>query len=179
MCIVLAPAVAAGIAIASTVASAAGAGLSAYGQYKASQAQQAQYNAEAKIAANNAKISQMAEADAQKRGGEADIKIRRDYAAKAGAQRASLAGTGVALDEGSALSVLEDTSIFEGIDSGRTRDNAEKEAWQARVQGQNYESSAAMSRAGAANQSPLLAASGTLLGGASDVADRWLKFRGT
>lgn len=189
MCLFLAPAAAAGAATATTAttamvtaslaAAAIGAGVSAYGQWRQAQSQKAMYEAEAKIAKNNQKIANAQAEDAVKRGGEADIELRRRYAQTRGQQVAKLASNGVALDEGSALSVLQDTDMFEQIDSQRTRDNAQREAWGFRTQGQNYGANAAMSRTAAGNVSGSApyAVGGTLLSGAGEVSDKWLKFR--
>jgi hypothetical protein len=135
--------------------------------------------AEAKMAEQNKKYTDAQAADAVTRGGEADIELRRKYAATRGKQVAGLAANGVALDEGSALSVLQDTDMFEQIDSQRTRNNARREEWGFKVQGANYAGNAAMSRTAAANigSSSPYAIGGTLLSGAGEVSDRWLRYR--
>ncbi len=165
--------------LASLATSVAGAGLSAFGQWKQAQSQKAMYAAEAKIAKQNQKIANAQADDAIKRGGEADIELRRRYAQTRGSQVAKLASNGVALDEGSALSVLQDTDMFEQIDSQRTRNNAQREAWGYRVQGENYAADAAMSRAAGravAGAAPL-AIGGSLLSSAAEVSDKWLRFK--
>lgn len=189
MCLFLAPAAAAGAAAATTAttamaaaslaAAAIGAGVTAYSQWQKGKQEKAYYEAQAKIARNNQKMANAQAEDAIKRGGEADIELRRQYAQKRGAQVAGLAASGVALDEGSALSVLQDTDMFEQIDSGRTRDNAQREAWGYRVQGTNYSNDATMARMAGRNASGAVpyAVGGTLLSTATDVSDRWLKFR--
>lgn len=155
------------------------AGVSGYGQMQQSKSQQAQYRAEAKIAKQNQDIANAQAADAVKRGGEADIELRRKYASTRGKQVAAIASNGVALDEGSALSVLQDTDMFEQIDSGRVRDNARREEWGYQVQGVNYANSAAMSRAAASNVGSAApwAVGGTLLSGAGDVSDKWIRYK--
>jgi hypothetical protein len=159
-------------------ASIIGAGVSAYGQWRQAKAQKAMANAEAKMALQNKKYADAQAADAVTRGGEADIELRRKYAQTRGRQVAGLAANGVALDEGSPLSVLQDTDMFEQMDSQRTRDNARREEWGFKVQGANYAGNAAMSRAAGRNAigSAPFAIGSTLLSGATEVADKWIRF---
>lgn len=167
------------IAAAGLAVSIAAAAASGYGQMQQAKSQQALYKAEAKVAKQNQEIANAQAADAVKRGGEADIELRRKYASTKGKQVAAIASSGVALDEGSALSALQDTDMFEQVDSGRVRDNARREEWGYQVQGVNYANNAAMSRTAASNVASAApwAVGGTLLSAAGDVSDKWVRYK--
>jgi hypothetical protein len=92
-------------------------------------------------------------------------------------QRAGFAARGVALDEGSPLAILQDTDMMGEMDALTIRDNAEKEAWGARMQGANYSSDSAMLSARAGAESSTGAAFGSLLTGAGAVASSWYNRR--
>jgi multidrug efflux pump subunit AcrA (membrane-fusion protein) len=153
-----------------------GTGFGFFSQTKqaAGQAQQAKFAA--KIASNNQKSSEAAANDAIERGNEAELQNRRKYAQLAGTQRASFASRGVDLDEGSALGQLDDTMMFSNVDSNIIRENAGREAWGYRNQGANYGADATMQRVAASGYSPLNGG-GTLLTGATDVAEKWYRYK--
>jgi hypothetical protein len=171
-------ALASALQLASIATGIVGAGMSAYGAFQSSQAEKAAAKTQAKINANNQKVAEWQAQDAIKRGGEQDIESRRRYAQIGGTQRTALAGKGIDIGEGTALDMLEDTSIFEGIDSGRIRDNAEREAYGFRFQGANYGAQSSIYKTAASGYSPFISGGGTLLTGAGDVAERWLRYRG-
>lgn len=155
-----------------------GTGFSAYGAMQGAKAQKATATAEAKIAANNQKMAEWQAQDALKRGGEQDVENRRRYKQLGGSQRAALASNGVDIGEGTALDMLEDTSILESVDSQRIRDNAQRDAYGFRFQGQNYSAQSSIYSSTASGYNPLTAGGMTLLTGATDVADRWMRYRG-
>lgn len=151
----------------------------AYGSYQKSKADKAAYEHQAAVARNNEQYAEMQARDAIARGQSAEAAHRLKVAQLKGSQRASLAARGVALDEGSPLAILQDTDYFGDLDALTIRDNANKEAWGARVQGTNYRDNAAMLTARADAESPFGSAFGTLLTGAGTVSDSWYRRKTT
>lgn len=122
-------------------------------------------------ARNNAQVAEYQAQDAQRRG-EQDVQdLQRKAAALKSSQRVSLASKGLDLSYGTAGDLQDQTDFFAQSDAATVRTNAAKDAWGKRAQGANY-------RAEASAQNPLMAASGSLLGGAGQVADKWMRYRG-
>lgn len=155
-----------GLQVAGGITSAAG----AYGQSKATKAA---YNYQAAVSRNNAQIAEWQAQDALTRGGKAEQSQRLKTAQLKGTQRATLAARGVAIDEGSALNILQDTDYMGELDAATIRDNAAREAWGHRNQAAGYTSDASMLSNRAAAESPLRAAGTSLLTSAGSVASSW------
>lgn len=163
------------LATIATVASFAGTVMGAVGQYQQGQAAAAQAEYNAAVARNNQIISEQQAQDALKRGQIAEEQKRRETSALIGRQRATLAASGVALDQGNPLDILGDTAQFGELDALTIRNNADREAYGYRVQGMNFAAEAGLNdaRAAASRQAGLMGAAGTLLSGAGNAADRW------
>jgi hypothetical protein len=122
---------------------------SAYGSYQESKAEKDALKYEESIQKNNAKVAEnnrmladQAAGDAKKRGEvEAADHLRKVDAMK-GQQRSRMAANGLVLNEGSALSLLEDTDFMGRHDAGTIRSNAGREAWGHEIEGMNYQSQA-------------------------------------
>ncbi len=166
-----------GVEIALIGASMAGTAVSAYGAVQQSAATKNAYNYQAQVSANNAKIAEWQAQDALRRGEQAEIDQRRKTAALKGNQRATLAARGLDISEGSALNILSDTDYLGELDALTIRDNAAKQAWGARVQGNNDMANAQLLTMRADAENPLMAGAGTLLSGAGGVAERWYKYK--
>lgn len=160
---------------ATTAILAAGVGMSAIGAYNQSQQTKAAYQYQSQVNANNAKIAEWQAQDALQRGARVEQQQRLKTASLKGSQRARLAASGVALDEGSPLNVLQDTDYLGDLDARTIRDNAAKEAWSYRNQSAGFTSDASMLSARASAESPLMAGATSLLGGAGLVADSWYR----
>lgn len=142
-----------------TVASLAGTGIQAMGQYdSASVAQQ--------VAKNNAKIAESQAKDAESRGEQEALDLRRKAAQFKGGQRAKMAANGLDLTYGTQADILDQTDFFSQMDEATVRTNARKEAWNRRAQKANYQ-------AEATSFSPWATAAGTMLTGAGQVASKW------
>lgn len=102
----------------------------------------------------NAGIADIQANEARKRGKEEERAHRLRVARLKGEQRAGFAGSGVVVDEGSALLALEDTAYFGEQDALTVRRNAALEAW-------SFKSEAVGLRR--TKGSPLVAAGTTLL----------------
>lgn len=140
---------------------AAGAGVSAYGQYQQGQAAE-------KIARNNQIMGEYAAQDALARGEEDAMAVRRKGEQLKGAQRSRMAASGIDLGVGTAAEIQDQTDFFAQQDVATARTNAKRDAWAFRAQGAN---AAAQGRF-AAQQGQLQAFS-TLLSGAGQVASMW------
>lgn len=145
----------------------------ALGASRQSEATQQAYNYQAAVNKNNAQVAEWQAQDALQRGTKAEQAQRLKVAQLKSSQRAGFAARGVALDEGSPLAILQDTDMMGEMDALTIRDNAEKEAWGARMQGANYSSDSAMLSARAGAESSTGAAFGSLLTGAGAVAGSW------
>ena len=156
-----------GLMVASTLASARGA-------YVQSKAAQGQARFQAGVARNNATMAGYAAEDAIARGGEAANRSNQQYRQLRGKQVVAMAANGIDIgSSGSALNILDDTDMLASIDATTIRNNAARQAWGYRVEGQNYGSSARMYDASADAENPLLSAGASLLGGAAQVS-RWV-----
>lgn len=144
--------------------SAASTALGVASAYSTSQTQKA-------VAKNNARTGEIQAQDALRRGEQEAMDIRRRGAAIKSSQRVALAAKGLDLGYGTAGDLQDETDFFTAADESIARNNARKEAWARRAQVANFQAEAAASR-------PWMAAGGTLLGGATQVADRWYQYRG-
>lgn len=152
---------------------AAGVVMSAYSAFSQSAANKAAYKYEAAVNRNNAMISEWNAQDAARRGEQDLIDQRRKTAAVMGAQRATLAGRGIDLSEGSALNILTDTEYLGEQDALTVKDNTAKNVWAAKVQANNDRANADLLKMRANNENPLLSGASSLLTGAGKVADSW------
>lgn len=157
----------------STVGSIATAGMGALGAYNQARAQQGMARYNAAVADNNAQMAEWQAQDALRRGDEEAAAVRRQADQLKGSQRATMAAKGLDLAEGTAAELQDQTDFFGLIDQNTARGNAQREAWAARQQGQNFRSEAAMQRTTASNISPGMAVATSLLGSAGSVSDRW------
>lgn len=155
------------IAIAGLALTAASTGVAAYSQYQATESQNKanEYNA----AALNRNAEQ-ANLQAQHLidQGAVDEKVHRQKVQQLiGTQRASAAGSGLLVDNGTTEDVVEDTAGFGELDALTIRNNAARSAWGARNTGADYSASANL--ATMKNSSSALSVGGSLLSGGSQM----------
>lgn len=98
-----------------------------------SDAQKRANQAQSVLAENNAVLSDWQAADALYRGKIAERNARTSGRLLKGSQVVAFAASGVALDSGSALSILTDTDVLTEEDAQTIRNNAEREAWAHRM----------------------------------------------
>ena len=139
----------------------AAAGMTMVGQgvsaYSTSQAQ----GYAARVADQNARLSNAQALDAIKRGQIEDQRNQQQTARAMGSQRAAMAANDIDPGYGNAADVVGDTATFGAEDSATIRENAMREA-------KGYEAHAANFRAQAA--SARMAATGAIIGGAFNMA---------
>lgn len=136
-------------------------GVAAYGSVQ-------QGRAARQVARNNQIMAEYAAQDAERRGEEDAMQVRRKAAQIKGAQRSRMAASGLDLGVGTAQELQDQTDFFGAQDEATARNNARRGAWSARAQGN---AAAAQGRFDAQNSN--LQAFGTLLGTASQVAGKW------
>ena len=176
MCEPISATTAAYIAIGTTVASI---GAQMYGQKVAGDAAEDQANYQASVDRNNQIISGWQADDALARGAEEERRTRLRTAQTIGSQRVSFAANNVDLGSDNVIDTQADTAMFGELDALTVRSNAEREAYQYKVQGMNYGAGAAASTlAGKNAQNAAKIGMGTsLLSGAASVSDRWSTYK--
>jgi hypothetical protein len=127
-----------------------------------------QGNATQQIANNNAIMAGYAAKDAQARGEEEAAAIQRKAASLKSSQRVSLASKGLDLGYGTAADLQDQTDFFAQSDAATARTNAGREAWRGNTQAQDFRSQGA-----AASYNGMMSATGSLLTGGAQVADKW------
>ena len=164
------------LTIASIASTALGTVTSAIGQSRQAAAQRQQAAYQARVAENNAITANRLADDSLQRGQIEEQRSRQQTRALQGRQVAALTASGVDVASGSALDIVSDTAAVGEIDALTIRDNAAREAWQRRVQAQDFTNQGALFNAEAAASSGL-APVGTLLTGIGGIADRWWRYR--
>lgn len=129
--------------------------VSGFSQYQTGQALKAEGNANAKIAEVQAK-------DAEQRGAIAEEEQRNRVKSILGTQRATFGANNVVTNSGSPLGILSDTAQYGEVDALTVRNNAAREAFGYRVEGENAKNRGRM----AARQGTLGGISTVLAGGA-------------
>ena len=180
-----------------------GAAVSAYGAYSGAKEQkqsmmyQSQVtdnnaiiaNNNAITADNNAKRTEEAAKNVEARGQQDLINARRENDRFKGAQRTNLAARGLDLNEGTPLSLQEQTDFFGEVDQVNLKNNTAQDAWRVRADATSQSDSANMLRydsgmlrsnaktmaSKSRSISPGLAAGTSLLSSAGNVADKWYK----
>lgn len=161
------PAVMLGVSVFSTA-------MGAYSAYQQSASSKAAYNYQAAVSRNNSMISEWNAQDAARRGENDLIAQRQKTAALMGTQRATLAGRGIDLSEGTSLNILSDTAYLGEQDALTVKDNTAKNVWAAKVQANNDTANAGLLKMRADSENPMLSGATSLLTGASKVDPKWL-----
>jgi len=118
----------------------------------------------------NAQLAEYEAEDARRRGEDQENRVRQELSRTEGRQRAAFAASGVVVDQGSPLDVLEDTAVQGEQDALTVRHNAAQEAWGHSVAAQNYRNESDLLRA--QKRDPEYARQTTLLSGRSKLLDR-------
>lgn len=158
-----------------TAASLAGTGLSAYGMYTQSQAMKDQAAYQAAVQRNNQLIANRQAEDVLQRGQLQERQYRSRVAQIKSEQLVGLVGQGVDVTEGTSVDLLSETAALGELDAQTIRANAERAAYDTRVQATNFGASAQMSQLRSEAENPLVAGGGTLLSGLGSVASKWYK----
>jgi len=108
---------------------------------------------QAKAFEANAELSEVNAQITLEQGNQAERNSRAGYAQLKSTQRAQLAASGVALDEGSALRVQADTDYLADVDADTIQTNAIRQAMGYRIEGANQRMQSAMASLDAKSQS--------------------------
>lgn len=138
----LAANIAAGVAAAGAVAGIAGGVVGGVSSYQQGKAQQAQYNYQAKVNEENAKIAQE-NANVQRQQGIEEARLQRIKAASTiGSQKTAMAANGVDITQGTAVDVIADTAAIGELDALQTQYNYEMKARGYEAQAGNFQNQA-------------------------------------
>lgn len=121
-----------------------------------------------KIARNNATMAEYAAKDSQVRGEEDAQAVQRRAASLKSSQRVGMAAHGLDIGYGTAADLQDQTDFFSQSDAATARTNAGREAWRGNSQAQDFRS-----QGSAAQHNGNMQAAGSMLSGASMVADKW------
>ena len=160
------------MAVVGAIAAVASAGVGAASAYQQSQAAKSQANYQAQVAANNATIAQQNAARLQQYGEIAEDEQRERLAATKAAARARLAANGLLVDDtvDATGALLQADLAAEGeYDILKLKDRYAQQVQAAEVQGVNFQAEAGLASLKAAQQKPMFAAAGSLLGSAGSV----------
>lgn len=161
-------------------AGAIGTVVSVLGAVQQNRGQQAMASYEAQQADRNRQVAELNAKDAITRGRIEEQAKRRETQQRIGAITASVGGSGVLLDgDSSASNIIGDTAQFGELDALTIKSNAEKEAYNFRVQGQNFagQRDMALMKKDALSDALPWQAAGNLIAGASQVAE--MNYRGS
>jgi len=155
-----------------------GAMAQAKGQRDAAQARADQYRYQAQVDENNRKVELWKAEDAIARGKKEEAIHRTKVSQLKGRQRSVLAASGVVVDEGSALDILEDTAMLGELDALTIRSNAEREEYEHKVRASNIDANKQMNLLAASNaiRAGKTASMTSLLQGAGSMATKWYDY---
>ena len=155
-----------------------GAMAQAQGQRHAAAAKANEYRYQAQVDDNNRKVALWKAQDAKDRGAKEEASLRTKVAQLKGRQKSALAASGVEIGDGSALDILGDTAALGELDALTIRSNAEREAYEQKVNASNLAANASMKRMGADNAiiAGRIGATTSLLSGAGSIASKWQSY---
>lgn len=155
-----------------------GAAFQAYGAYQGAEANQRLNLSRADAARRQAQISEYQAQDALERGQHMRAVLGLKAGGLKGTQRAFLAARGgIDLGEGTPLDILTSTDYMKELDYGTAERNTQKEAWLHRENAKAYSGEADLYESAASSGSPGMAAAGSLLTSAGQVASSWYRWR--
>lgn len=149
----------------------------AYSAYQQGKIARIGYALQESTARRNQEVAGWNADDALKRGRWAQSVNRKKTKALQGTQRANMAASGVDLTQGSPLHILTDTDYMGALDDQQLADNAQQEASAYRLQAAGLIGDAAMAQMAGSAANPGGAAAGSLLTGATQVAQAWYRYK--
>lgn len=149
---------------------------SAFGATQQGQAGSDKYKFAAAVYRNNKLIADQAAQDAIRQGQETAQASQLKTAATIGQQRAALAANGIQVDTDTAVEAMVDAARIGNMDQETIQRNAERQALALKLQGVGYELQAQMYDRAAkdSRQAGNIGGITSLLGGAGNVASKWL-----
>lgn len=149
------------------------------GALQTSRAAREQANYQAEIARNNQILANRAAKETEQRGEREEYIQRLRTRQAIGKQKVAFASNGVLVDVGSAATAVADTAQFGELDALTIRDNAAREAARLRAMGENYSAEAELAKMRGQSEysAALMSSFGTILSGATGVADKWYQYK--
>ena len=154
------------------IVGAAGVLASAYGVMKQQQASNDAADYQSQIAERNSQVANMQQDAAIAQGKSDKVELRERLQLVKGQQRAGYSGSGVMVDDGSALDALNDTTRSGELEALQIENNAARTAWSYGVSAGNYTAQSQMYQASKSSVSEAGATS--LLSGTSRLATSYL-----
>ena len=153
---------------------------SAVGAFTGGRAQADAAAYQAAVARNNQTVAESNAAYALQAGKIAEQAQRQKTAQLVGAQRAQMAASGVDISSGTPLNLQQSQQQVGELDALTIRNNAMRQAYGYQVQASDFGANAGMLDMTAKNArtAGTIGALSSLVGGASSVADKWLKWKG-
>jgi len=121
-----------------------------------------------RVASNNAAVARLRAADAIARGGQAEVKRRREIHQLLGAQTAAAGASGAQVESGSVLRLADDVVALGELDVLTIRNNAQREAQGLRTQAQAF-----LFEGAGRSQEATFGALGSAFTGASTAFQMW------
>jgi hypothetical protein len=163
------------IAITGLALSAIGTGVAAYSSYEQQKSANAAADYNAKIQERNAENANVQANQVIELGKVEEAQHRLQVAKLKGTQRATGAGSGLLIDQGSNLQITQDTEGFGELDALTIRANAARTAWGVRNESADSMAQANLTRM--KKSSPALAAGSSLLAGGSQLAGQYTSYK--
>lgn len=152
---------------------ATGAAANGVGAYYGAKSQKSSLEFQAQMDDINARLAESSAQTILFQGQREEQRSRLQTAQMKSAQRVALAANGVDLTEGSAAEILTSTDVLGEVDANTIHANAVRAAWGQRTQATNMQIDAMGKRTAARAIKPNMAATSTLLNGATQVASSW------
>ena len=145
----------------------------AIGSYYSAKAQKQTLKHQARMAEINARMVELGRRSALLQGQRAEQNIKMKAGQTKASQRVAFAANGIDMQSDTAQAIFNTADYVTEVDVITTQNNARMAAFGYAVESGNLTASAAVSRADASAVSPLSAAASSLIGSASNVAQRW------
>ena len=167
------------VAVGSLVAGVLGTGVSMFGSYESAQAQSQAANYQAQVARNNQIIANQNAGIALQQGQQQEQTQRIKTGEIIGNELAVQGASGVNPNKGSSLDVRSSTAETGELDALTIRYNSQLQARNYQLQGQMSGEQASLysAQAGWDTQAGYLGMGSSILGGASSVSDKWLRYQ--
>lgn len=147
--------------------------LSAVGAARDSEAKRESLQYSESIARQNKELADLQVIDALERGKEEADRNRRGNQNLKSSIKTALGSSGFRSDQGDAVDLLISADVIGLAERGIVLDNAEKEAYERRIDSSNFQADAELLSARADRENPLQAGFSTAISGGLSVASKW------
>ena len=164
--------------VAALVLTAASAAISAYGAHEQGVAESNAANYQAQVARNNQIVANQNAQMALQTGQQQVAAKQQQTSQMIGEQRAAVAASNIDPNSGSARRIQGDTAGLGALDAATIKNNAARTAYGYQTQGTDFAAQAQLlqSQSSSAASAGNLSAFGSIVGGASSVANKWYTY---